>query len=337
MHHREQFRQYLAESPFLSAPMADYTDRAFREIMRDMGARLIHTEMYSSEAIARGDPKTDRLMDFGGETPPVIVQLLGQRPDLMAESARGVERLGAQGIDINMGCPARKVVHAGGGAALAENFPRAVAVVRAVRAATPLPVTVKMRWMDQGRTLRLAQACEAEGADAIALHARTRAQAYGGTAHWPWIAELKRALGVPVIGNGDVLTAADAWRMRRETGCDAVMAGRGLVGNAWLMREAMAALRSEDYTAPDSAGPPTVSPAPSDADRLALCWRHGQLMFEHKGQHGLIEFRKHAARYILGLPGARAARPELMQVLTVDQLFDALHRHFPVAFGQVNR
>jgi len=317
MHRTECLRRYLLRSPLLPAPMCGYSDRPFRDLLRMMGACLVYTEMYSSEAIVRGDPKTWRLMDYRGEQPPVAVQIFGTRPSLMAESARIAVRHGAAVVDLNMGCPAKKIVHAGCGAALAENPPLVAAICRAMRAAIDVPLTAKIRWQEDGRALEIARICESEGLDAIALHARTRAQAYSGKANWEWIARLKESVAIPVIGNGDIVTAADAARMRAETGCDAVMAGRGIVGNPWLMRD-VAEMQSTG-AAPEP---------PSDPERLRVLFEHARLMHRHRGDKGLIEFRKHCVGYLKGMLGARAARVELMQATRLGQLAEILVQHF---------
>ncbi len=352
--------------------MCSYTDRPFRDLLRLLGAHLIYTEMYCSEAIVRGDPKTWSLMDYRGESGPVAVQIFGSRPDLMAESARIAERWGAHVVDLNLGCPAKKIVRGGCGSALAEDAPSALAIIRAMRRVLSVPFTVKMRWQPGGQTLELARACEAEGVDAVALHARTRAQGYSGVANWDWIAQLKDAVNIPVVGNGDVRSVADARRMLAQTGCDAVMIGRGMVGNPWLFQEAAEAhlrkgkVESKD-PAPNMPEPlpvladtqtvgapifsqsaiagdldenaemacdlepdlsPSGQPLPDCAERLRVLFLHAQLMFRHRGPKGLVEFRKHCACYIRGLYGARQARPELMQVTTLDELLEKLTAHF---------
>lgn len=302
--------------------MCGYSDRPFRDLLRSMGARLVYTEMISSEAMARGDPKTWQLMDFRGEEPPVAVQIFGSRPDVLAESARIAVHAGADAIDLNCGCPARKVVRADCGAALLDDPKRLAAICRAVRRAVDVPLTIKVRWVeDDARTLTISRLCEAEGIDAVALHARTRKQGYSGTARWEWIARLKETVSIPVIGNGDVATADDFFRMRRETGCDGVMVGRGVVGNPWLVGEILERLDS-----PDAAREPGGEPSPSE--RLRLLRLHARLMYKYRGPHGLVEFRKHCVGYLKGLPGARAARPELMQSTTLEQIDEILVRHF---------
>jgi tRNA-dihydrouridine synthase B len=321
MHHLETFRRYLLVCPVVPAPMCGYSDRPFRDLLRSTGARLVYTEMVSSEAMVRGDPKTWQLMDFRGEEPPVAVQLFGSRADVLAESARIAVRAGAAVIDLNCGCPARKVVNSDCGAALLDDPKGLAAICRAIRRAVDVPFTIKVRWVAEGeRTLEIARLCEAEGIDAIALHARTRKQGYSGTARWEWIAELKRTVSIPVIGNGDVTTADDYFRMRRETGCDGVMVGRGMVGNPWLIGEILGLIES-----PGEVG---EFHDPSPAERLRLLRLHANLMYKHRGAHGLVEFRKHCVGYLKGLPGARVARPELMQATTLEQIDEILGRHF---------
>lgn len=321
MENREIIRRLLRQSALLPAPMCNYSDRPFRDLMRMMGARLVYTEMYSSEAMVRGDPKTFRLMDFRDEQGPVAVQIFGSRPALMAECARMVERLGATILDLNMGCPAKKIVGPGSGAGLAENPKNAVAVVRALVEAVGIPVTVKMRWQPGGESLDLARRLEDLGVEALGLHARTREQGYSGEARWEWIKRMKESLSIPVIGNGDVVSAEGARLMQVQTGCDAVMAGRSLVGNPWLMAEVV----QQAHLPLDQ---PRERLEPNRVERLRVLMAHGQLMHQHRGPKGLIEFRKHCAGYIKGLPGARQARVELMQVTELEELRQKLVQWF---------
>lgn len=315
----------LGEVPnVVPAPMAGYGDRAWRDIARRMGCSLVVVPMISAEGVVHGDAKTHALVDIDGESPPVAVQLFGTRPEALAEAALWVESRAAAAIDLNLGCPARRVVRHGGGAAILQ-FPDLVAdLVRAIRRAVNITLTVKMRagW-DQGgaRTAELARIVESEGADAIVLHARTGRQGFTGAANWSWIADAKQAVSIPVVGNGDVRTGEDAWRMQRQTGCDAIMIGRAATGNLWLFREALAWLE---------AGGPPAEPvgSPSDRERLDTLLEHASLMARYRGApRGVIEFRKHAVCYVKGMRGAKALKQRLVACESVADVERALEIH----------
>jgi len=322
MYTTEQFRRYLALNRILPAPMCGYSDRPFRDLLRQMGAGLLYTEMYASEAVVRGDPKTFGLMDYGREELPLVVQIFGAKPHLMAETARIAVRLGASVVDLNMGCPAKKIVRSFSGSALLDDPERARGVIRAVRRVVSGPFTVKMRWRPDGGSLDIARMAEAEGVDAIALHGRTRAQGYTGEANWEWIARMKQAVRIPVIGNGDIRCVRDAEQRLRESGCDAVMVGRALVGNPWLMRAAALWAQGRDAAQADADAVPDM------AERLRVMREHARLMHLYRARKGLIEFRKHCGTYLKGLPNSRRARPELMQVETLDQLHEILDKFY---------
>lgn len=232
-------------SRVVPAPMCNISDRAYRGLTREFGAHLATTQMVAAEGLIRRDENTWRILDIQHEEPPVCVQLLGSDPASLAEAARIVEGEGAAIVDLNMGCPARKVTGNACGSALMKEPNRVAEIVRAVSRAIKVPFTVKMRaGYSEGEfsALGLARICQDEGAQAIALHARTREQGYKGRADWNLIAELKAQLSIPVLGNGDVTSPADAVRMVRETGCDGVMIGRGIIGNPWLLRACEKAL-----------------------------------------------------------------------------------------------
>jgi nifR3 family TIM-barrel protein len=218
--------------------------------------------------------------------------------------------MGASAVDLNLGCPARRVVRHDGGAALLKHPERVARLVGAMRRAVSIPLTVKFRagWDDTGpNAVELARIIEGEGADAVALHARTGRQQFAGTADWRSIAAVKQAISIPVIGNGDVRLGMDAWRMRRETACDAVMIGRGAIGNPWLWREALAWLAA--------GGPPREAPvAPSHQTRLDTLLEHCRTMARHKGEpKGVIEFRKHAVQYAKGMPAGKSLKQAIME------------------------
>lgn len=312
----DRFREMLRVSPVLPAPMCGISDRATREIAREHGAGLVYTQMLSIEGLRRGDKKTFRLLDIEGERPPVAVQIFGASPEAAAEAARIVQDRGAAVVDFNMGCPARKVVGNDGGAALLRKPQLAARIVRAAASAISVPFTVKMRWdWDEagGAALEVARICEAEGAAGVCLHARTPQARFGGQAVWERIAEMKAALSIPVIGNGDIWSAADALAMIEQTGCEAVMIGRGLLGAPWLLRACLKAI--ERGQAPAGEGPPGLG------QRLETMSRHARLMVRHKENEarGLREFRKHAVAYLRGLPNSRPLKTRLMRVEALEE------------------
>ncbi len=234
------------DPPLILAPMAGVTDRDFRLIVRRIGGiGVVTMEFISSKLLLAGDRRTRRMMTFSPEERPLAIQIYGSDPATLAEAARIVDGLGVDLCDINMGCPANKVLAGCSGAALMGDPGLAARIVRAVRAVTTLPLTVKFRLgLDEQRQnfLEIGRICEAEGADGVTLHARTARQMFTGISAWQRIAELKAALGIPVIGNGDVCEVDDALRLFRETGCDAVMIGRGATRNPWIFRQIAARL-----------------------------------------------------------------------------------------------
>ena len=243
---------------------------------------------------------------------PMLV--FGTRPEALAEAARRVEALGAAAVDLNLGCPARRVVRHDGGAALLQHRDLVADIVAAMRRAVDVPLTVKMRagWeRPDPDAVEIARIVEAEGADALALHARTGRQQFVGQADWRWIAAVKQAVAIAVIGNGDVRSGEDARRMRRETQCDAVMIGRAAIGNPWLLREALAWLAAD-------GPPPDAVPPPSRGERLDMLVEHARLMARYRGEpRGVVEFRKHAVRYLKGMHGAKRLKSALMACATV--------------------
>jgi len=301
--------------------MSGFSDRAWRDIAHRMGCQLLIVPMISAEGLARADSKTRALIDIEGEGRPIVVQLFGSRPEALGDAACQVEAMGASAVDLNLGCPARRVVRHEGGAALLKD-PKSVArLVRAMRKAVGIPVTVKMRtaWDESSpRAVELARIIEAEGGDALTVHGRTARQQFRGVADWSPIAEIKAAIGIPVIGNGDVRAGEDAWRMQCQTGCDAVMIGRGALGNPWLWRDALAWLAAE--------GPPDkpLLPAPL-SERLDMLLEHARLMVLYRGEtRGAVEFRKHAVHYLKGVHGAKSLKQVLVGCTTIAQIEQAV-------------
>lgn len=305
----------------LLAPMAGVSDEAFRALCREQGADLTYTEMVSAKGLSYANEKTRHLLHLAPGEDQVAVQLFGHEPDTMAAQAAWIEReMGASlaYLDVNMGCPARKIVSKGDGSALMKDPALAASIVRAVARAVDCPVTVKFRrgWSEGVETApEFARRMEDAGAMAMAVHGRYAEQLYRGSAEWDAIARVKEAVAVPVIGNGDVRRGADAAALVARTGCDAVMIARGAEGNPWLFAQAKAALAGEPE--PD---------APGVEERIALARRHARLLVAREGKN-IVRMRKHAAWYLSGLPGAAAARGRINGCVSVedfDEVFDEL-------------
>ncbi len=283
--------------------MAGYTDVVFRALCRSFGCDLSYTEMISAKGLTFGNVKTSEYLTLGEDERAVAVQLFGHEPDRMAEAVKIVaDHLGPRlsCIDVNMGCPAQKIVANGDGSALMRTPVLAGQIVEAMKRVSPVPVTVKFRkgW-DKDTCVPFAKILEASGADALTLHPRTRMQQYRGTADRAAIGAVKAAVGIPVIGNGDIADGESAVSMMRETGCDGVMIGRAALGQPWIFREIKAAIAGQPYT------PPTL------AERLEVAVRHAERIEQVKGPHGLVELRKHLPRYLHGIRGSAALRTRL--------------------------
>lgn len=297
---------FLGTAPML-APLCGISDSAFRRVCREFGAGVVFTEMVSAEGIVAAAGAAWRMLKFHPDEAPIWVQLSSSNPEIMGRAAAAVSDLGFSAINLNMGCPAKKVVKGDRGAALMKDLPLAQKVAEAACRATPLPVTVKMRlgWTHQQiNYLELGQRLQDAGAAAVILHGRTREQEYRGVADWEAIGLLKQRLQIPVVGNGDVVDPDSAARMLRETGCDQIMIGRGAFGAPWIFR---------DIAEARSGGAITGQPAPEAV--LQAIERHLSYALED-GDEGLIvnRMRGHILRYSKGFRGSAAFRKAIVRV-----------------------
>ncbi len=304
------------DPPLILAPMAGVTDIAFRHICRELGAAYTLTEMVSAKALCYQDKKTIPLLRLEEGEHPAGVQIFGSDPACIEQAAGlALEASGADILDINMGCPVPKVANNGDGSGLLRDLDKACRVAEAtIRGAGGKPVTVKMRlgW-DKGSIvcLELARELEKLGVAAITLHGRTKVQMYGGTANWDYIREMKNALSIPVIANGDVFSGQDAARILRYTGADGVMIARGVFGNPWIFQQAKAALAGEE-----------IPPLPPLAQRCDTAVRQFELAAQYKSEKiACLEARKHYAWYLKGVPYAGYWKGEISKITTLEDVY----------------
>jgi len=301
--------------PLYLAPMAGVSESPFRRICRRFGADVVVTEFLSAEGIRRENAATLDKLRFGPDERPIGVQIFGGDPVAMGEAAALVtDVFQPEFIDINFGCPVKKVVKRNGGSGCLKDMGLVEGVIRAVSAHTHLPVTVKIRsgWNEEMRDpVAIALRCQDAGAKALALHPRTRSQMYTGAARWDEIAAVAAALEIPVLGNGDIKTAEDAVRMQRETGCAGVMIARGSFGQPWIFRETRALLEGK----PKPAAPPVE-------ERFAVALEHARMADEYEAdpRGAAIEFRKHLGWYVKGLPGSADLRRKLHAVDSLQEV-----------------
>jgi nifR3 family TIM-barrel protein len=315
-----QLRNLLLKNKVILAPMAGITNYPFRALLRDFGCALAFTEMISANGLTRGSTKTRCYLESSPADRPLAVQLFGSDPFILAEGARIVAGYGADMVDINMGCPAKKVLRSGAGAALLKDSRKVARIIEAVRKAVLLPLTVKIRsgWqrgkINAVEISRIAEDC---GADGVIVHPRTADQGFGGSADWDVITDVKRNLHIPIIGNGDIKSAEDALHMLQRTACDGIMIGRGALGNPWLIRDVLSLTEG------------STSSCPSLSEREMTVRRHLAMEVDYSGQDtGNRNFRKHLLWYTKGLPGSAKFRNLICNLKDKDMILKELHGFF---------
>jgi len=314
-----QINSLELQNRVILAPMAGITSLPYRRIMKSFGAGLVFTEMISANGLIRDGRRTRELLVSKDDELPLGIQLFGDDPLVLAKAAQMIIGDGNL-LDINMGCPVKKVVRSGAGSALLQNPLQIAKVLAAVRKVYPGPLTIKIRsgWDENSiNFLEVGRIAEAEGVDAITLHSRTRSQGFSGKSCWNRIAELKSTLNIPVFGSGDIFTAQDAIEMLDNTNCDAIMIGRGGYGNPWLISQILELLAGKSVT------------LPSATERLKVMLRHLDLNLEQFGEKKtLLEMRKHLCWYVRGLSGASHYRVALQKTTTLKQVVELTQDFF---------
>ncbi|PIR47974.1 tRNA dihydrouridine synthase DusB [Candidatus Uhrbacteria bacterium CG10_big_fil_rev_8_21_14_0_10_50_16] len=298
------------------SPMADMTDSAFCQTVKEVGSPILFREMVSAEALVRANEKTMEMVEFVEAERPIIQQIFGSDPDTMAKAAQIVEQTAhPEGIDINMGCPVYKLTSSFNGAALMKNPELATQIIQKVKVAITCPLSVKIRagWDDPEECIAFAKVVEAAGADLITIHGRTKAQAYAGYSDWGIIKRVKEAVSIPVLANGDIFSADDAQRALAVTGADGVLVARGALGNPWIFPQIVEQLTTG-----------TIATRPTVREHFELVLRHAKRHVEQYGEQGLVTFRKHLSWYTKGMQGAKEVRSSLVRIHTFEELTNLL-------------
>ena len=303
------------------APMAGVTDKPYRTICMEMGCGLVYSEMVSAKGLFYNSANTEKLMDCESGCGPYAIQLFGSEPEIMAGMAKKIEDMPFDIIDVNMGCPAPKIVKNGDGSALMKNVSLASEIISAMVQSQKKPVTVKFRKGFDEETINaveFAKAMEKAGAAAVAVHGRTREQYYSGKADWDIIKEVKKAVNIPVIGNGDITSPQTAKAMFDYTDCDAIMIGRASEGNPWIFKRITHYINTGE-----------LLPEPTNREKAETVIQHAKMLIDFKGEYiGVREMRRHLAFYTKGMPQASAMRAEINTVMNMNDIEFLVNKYF---------